>query len=70
MVKFFENAERFFALYYIDDDLKCPIITNNSQLLSDKAKQLLHRDPVDAVKTFTDLCTNLLREFRLTPHLL
>ena len=60
VVKYFEMAERFFTLYSIDDDLKCPILNS---LLSDKAKQLLHRIPIDAIKTFDDLRTNLLREF-------
>ena len=63
VVKFFENAERFFTLYSIDEDLKCPILNS---LLSDKAKQLLHRIPVATVQTFEGLRTNLLREFKLT----
>ena len=65
LVKFFETAERFFKLYSIDADLQCPLLNT---LLSDKAKQLLHRIPVDAIKTFDDLRTNLLREFKLTPQ--
>ena len=58
VVKYFETAERFFTLYSIDDDLKCPILNS---LLSDKAKQLLHRIPIDAIKTF-DACGQICCE--------
>ena len=65
IVKYFESAQRLFTLYSIDEDLRCPLV---SSLLSHKAKQLLHRLPVDAIRTFDGLRANLLREFRLTPH--
>ena len=52
-------------MYSIDEDLKCPILNT---LLSDKAKQLLHRIPVADIRTFNDMRTHLLREFRLTPQ--
>ena len=62
---YFESAERFFTMYSIDEDLKCPILNT---LLSDKAKQLLHRILVADIRTFNDMRTHLLREFRLTPQ--
>ena len=43
VLKYFESAERFFTMYSIDEDLKCPILNT---LPSDKDKQLLHRIPV------------------------
>ena len=64
-IRWFETVQRLFTLYSIDTDLKCPLV---SSLLSDKAKQLLHRLPVDAVRTYEDLRDNLLREFKLTPN--
>ena len=64
VLKYFESAERFFTMYSIYEDLKCPILNT---LLSDKAKQLLHRIPVADIRTFNDMRAHLA-EFRLTPQ--